>query len=75
MPRRSSNAKVQDGSNVVPRSSLESRRIVEGPTHEEIAVRAYEFFLARGGAHGRHEEDWCRAEQELRESRQAEATN
>jgi hypothetical protein len=36
------------------------------PTREQIAQRAYELFLARGGEHGRHEDDWLRAEQELR---------
>lgn len=37
-----------------------------GPTSEEIALRAFELFLARGGEHGHHEEDWHRAEQELK---------
>jgi hypothetical protein len=32
---------------------------------EEIARRAYEIFLARGGEHGRDLEDWARAEAEL----------
>jgi hypothetical protein len=36
------------------------------PTPEQIAARAYEIFLERGGEHGRHDEDWLRAEQELR---------
>lgn len=37
-----------------------------GPTHEQIARRAYELFLARGGGHGRHEDDWVQAERELK---------
>jgi len=36
------------------------------PTPEQIAARAYELFLERGGVHGYHHEDWVRAEQELR---------
>jgi hypothetical protein len=32
---------------------------------EEIARRAYELFLARGGAHGHDLEDWFQAEREL----------
>lgn len=36
------------------------------PTHDEIAVRAFELFLGRGGEAGHHEEDWLRAEAELR---------
>ena len=35
------------------------------PTHEEIAKRSYELFLARGGDHGHAEEDWLQAEREL----------
>ena len=39
------------------------------PTRDEIARRAHELFLARGGAHGRAADDWFRAEQELRSQR------
>jgi hypothetical protein len=35
------------------------------PTHEEIATRSYELFLARGGEPGHAEEDWLTAEAEL----------
>jgi hypothetical protein len=38
------------------------------PTHEEIARRAHEIFLARGGAPGRDMDDWLKAEQELTRS-------
>ncbi len=41
-----------------------------GPTHEQIARRAYEIFLARGGTHGNAEQDWIQAERELRLGRQ-----
>lgn len=41
----------------------------EAPTTEEIAKRAFELFLARGGQHGHHEDDWLRAERELRQQR------
>ncbi len=41
-----------------------------GPTDEQIARRAYELFLARGGLHGYHEQDWFQAERELRLGRQ-----
>ncbi|MFP2929798.1 DUF2934 domain-containing protein [Pyxidicoccus sp. 3LG] len=40
------------------------------PTHEQIARRAYEIFLARGGNHGSSEQDWFQAERELRLGRQ-----
>ncbi len=39
-------------------------------THEEIAMRAYEIYQARGGNHGRHEDDWQQAERELKLGRQ-----
>jgi hypothetical protein len=35
------------------------------PTHEEIARRSYEIYLARGGEPGHAEEDWLAAEREL----------
>lgn len=35
------------------------------PQHREIAVRAYEFFVQRGGTHGRDLDDWLQAEREL----------
>jgi hypothetical protein len=37
-----------------------------GPTQEQIARRAYELFLSRGGQHGHHDEDWSQAERELK---------
>ena len=37
------------------------------PTEEEIAHRAYEIFLQRGGEHGNDIEDWLQAERELSE--------
>jgi DUF2934 family protein len=35
------------------------------PTHDVIAMRAYELFLQRGGQHGQDFEDWLAAEREL----------
>lgn len=37
------------------------------PTSEEIALRAYQIYLERGGAPGNALEDWTRAERELLE--------
>ena len=36
-----------------------------GPTAEEIAQRAYEIFVARGGEPGHELDDWLQAESEL----------
>jgi len=35
------------------------------PTRDDIARRAYELYLERGAEHGRDEDDWRRAEEEL----------
>jgi hypothetical protein len=40
------------------------------PTPEQIAVRAYEIFIARGSQHGRDQDDWYQAENELRLGKQ-----
>jgi Protein of unknown function (DUF2934) len=37
-----------------------------GPTHEQIAELARKYWAQRGYIDGHHEEDWHRAEQELR---------
>lgn len=37
-----------------------------GPTHEQIADLARKYWAQRGYIDGHHEEDWHRAEQELR---------
>ena len=34
--------------------------------HDQVARLAHRFFEERGHTHGHHEEDWLRAEQELR---------
>ncbi len=50
-----------------------------GPGHrelsgDEIARRAYELYLQRGGEHGKDVEDWVRAEKEMRDEPIAETT-
>lgn len=56
-PRRNTNGSA---------SAVQARRMP--PTAEQIAARAYEIYLARGGEHGYHDEDWFQAEQELRQT-------
>jgi hypothetical protein len=36
------------------------------PSYADIAARAYALFLERGAEHGSDQEDWLRAEQELK---------
>jgi hypothetical protein len=38
---------------------------IRAPSHEEIAIRAYEIFLRRGAGNGDEVQDWLAAEQEL----------
>ncbi len=47
----------------VGQSALPRKRRV--PTHREIAKRAFEIYLARGGSHGRDVQDWLQAEADL----------
>ena len=44
----------------------------ESPSHDEIAVLAYSYWEARGYQGGSPEEDWLRAERELRSQRTTE---
>ena len=37
----------------------------KGPSRDEIAQRAYELYLARGGGDGSEQQDWLQAEREL----------
>jgi uncharacterized protein YndB with AHSA1/START domain len=41
---------------------------VLAPTHEAIAIRAYELYLARGRTEGHAREDWLEAERQLTEA-------
>jgi hypothetical protein len=42
--------------------------LVRRPTHEEIAERAQELYVRRGGLPGSDREDWLEAERELVEA-------
>ncbi|HEX2666454.1 MAG TPA: DUF2934 domain-containing protein [Candidatus Acidoferrum sp.] len=47
-------------------SALKKAQVAKSaPTQDEIARRAYEIYLERGGAPGYELEDWTRAEREL----------
>jgi hypothetical protein len=37
------------------------------PLRDEVACRAHELYLRRGGEHGKDVEDWLKAERELRD--------
>jgi hypothetical protein len=55
-------AKTRESSSPVVQKS---RTATNQPTREEIALRAYEIFLRRGGAPGNELADWVLAEREL----------
>jgi Protein of unknown function (DUF2934) len=40
--------------------------VSDGPDIEEIKARAYQLWMERGSPHGSADQDWHRAEQELR---------
>ena len=48
-----------------PPSSPKAKKAASKPTHAQIAQRAYEIYLERGGTPGDPMQDWLRAEQEL----------
>jgi Protein of unknown function (DUF2934) len=64
--KRSGSATIAADAPVVPPPTPEPQHDVaaNGQT-ERIAARAYELYLARGGAHGSDWEDWLTAEREL----------
>jgi hypothetical protein len=49
-------------------SNVESiaKKHLNGPSHDQIADLARKYWADRGYKDGHHEEDWYRAEQELR---------
>lgn len=55
---RSTTQKAQNGSR--------SQNGASNVTEQQIRERAYQLYLERGRQHGGHEDDWYRAESELR---------
>ena len=68
MPRPSkSQPDAATGPRLVKRNGTKSTPSVQPDvTHEQIAMRAYEFFQQDGGVHGHHVDHWLRAEMELK---------
>jgi Protein of unknown function (DUF2934) len=63
----SSAAENRAAQNETPRPSRATDTSVHPSVSEEqIRRRAYELYVQRGGTHGRHMDDWFRAESELR---------
>lgn len=58
----------------VTESAVEEPRVLEAPSHEEIAARAYAVYQQRGEGHGEDLDDWLRAERELLLQRSGQAS-
>ena len=63
MPKSPTNGKSPAKRTAKPRPAAAFGPV---PSHDDIAMRAYELFLQRGGQHGQDFEDWLAAERELR---------
>ena len=64
--RPPANAATETTTNGVETTTTTATVEMRTPSHDEIARRAFEIFLARGREHGRAQEDWLNAERELR---------
>lgn len=68
-PKKKTAAKSVNGASaakpISESETVQASQRKSSPTYMQIAERAYGYFVARGGKHGYHEEDWYRAEQEL----------
>jgi hypothetical protein len=49
-----------------PRRNASAEPTPTVPAEQDVARRAYQLFVERGGEHGRDWEDWLAAERELR---------
>jgi hypothetical protein len=76
-PKRSAAAKGKAAAAKKPRAAATKREPVVrkrkaapwSPNADDVALQAYFFWLERGGREGSAEQDWLRAEQELRARR------
>jgi hypothetical protein len=55
-----------DGSTIDPMPDNRSVSMGSEPSEEDIRLRAYHRYLARGGSHGMDFDDWVNAESELK---------
>ena len=68
-PGTAKKASAKSANGVVQESVMATAVSQKSPTHGQIAEQAYHYFVARGRQHGFHEQDWHRAEQDLRSKR------
>jgi hypothetical protein len=65
MPAATASA-ATSGLRAVPKRAAIGKQETPAPSREQIAQLAHRFWKERGGHHGAHEQDWFRAERELR---------
>jgi hypothetical protein len=65
MPRSLKTGKSPAKRTTKLRETAADAQAIAAPSHADIATRAYERFLQRGGQHGQDFEDWLTAEREL----------
>ena len=70
MPKTARSKDVTEGVPVSPPPAEETASTEAEPSLEAIAERAYDIYMARGGAHGKDSDDWLAAELELRANKQ-----
>ena len=61
----SSATESRAGNGAATKARATETSVYPSVSEEQIRQRAYELYTQRGGGHGRHVEDWFRAEAEL----------
>lgn len=67
-PAKSRNASAKKNPAILSMTApaAKATAIAEPVSHDDVARLAHRFWSERGFQHGHHEEDWFRAERELR---------
>ena len=66
-PRKTAAGKNTGTNGAGPKTNGAGPNVTQmGFSHDQVARLAHRFWAERGHQHGHHEEDWLRAEQELR---------
>lgn len=67
--RRGASGKPTSAEIAAEAASIYPDTFETSPSPDEIAAEAYAIYQARGGQHGRHEDDWFEAERRVAERR------
>ena len=73
--RRATTAKPTSAEIAAEAASIYPDTFDTPPSPDEIAAEAYAIYQARGGEHGRHEDDWFEAERRVTERRRTQNRN